>query len=256
MSANGQTRAQELADEAIRRLRAGESPQAAGLLTSEGAAVGCDAYAQVVLDLYWKHKDLRWSRLFADSGIRFAMIWAFAAGKDEKAAARFRSAAKAMAYNIASFSWPGWDEPGITITPDDVAAGVGEARLNLELARELEKGDIALSRAHWLVGAMQLAQGEREEALASFREAQRHADASAQSSADAALCRAYVALAERLIDPADAARAAAFEAARAELASAEHGAELVAQIDMAWRVFGPGGSWAQKSGHSGASPRQ
>jgi tetratricopeptide (TPR) repeat protein len=248
---------EKLLAEALRLSRDTDTFAAVEMLARQDDATRvAGVYEQAVLDLYWKEKDVPRLVAFGRAGMQYGLTAAVAAeraGEAERAAA-LRWSAKRCAYNVASFVWPGWDEPGVAVTRADVVVGLDAAKLNLRLARELEKGDPALSRAHWLVGAMQLASGHRQEALASFREAVRHADlASTQALSDAALARAYVALTERLRAAQDS---AAFDAARAALAKVEEGDFFVGQIDTAWRVFGPGGKWAEASGDGGARPGQ
>jgi len=70
---------------------------------------------------------------------------------------RLRSTAKGLAYDVGSLTWPGWEEPGIDPTPEDLAFGRECARLNLRLAIELKKPALKISMAYWLVGADALA---------------------------------------------------------------------------------------------------
>ncbi|MEK6223007.1 MAG: hypothetical protein N2D54_12245, partial [Chloroflexota bacterium] len=64
----------------------------------------------------------------------------------------FKGKAKALNYNLASFSWPGWDEPGFMDIPTDILAlGLQAAHENLRLAIELKKEEVRVSRAHWAI---------------------------------------------------------------------------------------------------------
>src|SRR5689334_21284785 len=78
-----------------------------------------DAFAQLVMDLYWKRKDLPRAIALGRAGVQFALA---------QGDASLRPAGKAIAYNIASFAWPGWDEPGIMISPTDAALAMDAAR--------------------------------------------------------------------------------------------------------------------------------
>ena len=108
--------------------------------------------------------------------------------------AALRSAAKALAYDLASFTWPGWDEPGVALGPNDLRIGLDAARTNLRLAIELEKGLLPLSRAHWLLGAHLLSALDTASSLPHFEEAA-SAAAAADSPAEALLARGFAALA-------------------------------------------------------------
>lgn len=46
-------------------------------------------------------------------------------------------------YNLASFAWPGWDEPGIVVGPAELAAGREAAGLCLEIRCDPANRDVA-----------------------------------------------------------------------------------------------------------------
>ena len=73
-----------------------------------------------------------------------------------------------MNYDLASFCWEGWDEPGIVVTPEDSAAGAQAADENLRLAQELGRPAFPLSNAWWMVGAYRMQQGDFTGACRSF----------------------------------------------------------------------------------------
>lgn len=151
-------------------LRTGDSFAAAEHLEREGDArtVG-KRYFGVMNALYWKKHDLPAVVTVARPGIHYCLSRARDAGEAE--AADLRGIAKSMAYDLASFTWIGWDEPGIRITAADEAAGLDAARLNLRLAVELKRGPEPMMNAHWVLGAQQLAHGQFQEATASFERA-------------------------------------------------------------------------------------
>src|SRR5262249_4217240 len=67
------------------------------------------AYADAVRLLYWERKDLDGVVALAQAGIQHAMIAAMAAESHGPERAHvLRSTAKALAYDLASFTWPGW----------------------------------------------------------------------------------------------------------------------------------------------------
>jgi len=125
-----------------------------------------------------------------------------------------------VAYNVGSFTWPGWGE-GPAIERHHLAAGLAAAKLNLELALGFERG---VASAGWLVGAHQLAAGRRSDAAASFRSA---VDA-AEDRASELLFGGYVAIAEG--EPMR-------DVLREELSGLEDGRFYLDQLDTAARVF-------------------
>ena len=78
---------------------------------------------------------------------------------------------KTLAYNLASNTWPGWNEPGIRPTPSDMDTGLEAARLNLRLAQELNRGAEPMFNAHWIIGALELARGHHADAIRSYEQA-------------------------------------------------------------------------------------
>ena len=186
-----------------------------------------DAYSEAMRHAYWEDKDLAGATAIAFAGI--SRLLAEARGADSTRAEALRSGAKQLTYDLASFTWPGWDEPGIIVTPPEMRAGFAAARANLRMAQELEKGDVALARAHWILGAHQLAAGHPDEGQASFQAAAGLARR-ANEPAEAALAQAYEALAAVAQDPS---RAARLDEVLAELAGIEGGAALAEQVTTA-----------------------
>lgn len=130
-------------------------------------------YHQIVRALYSREKNIPLMLMIGRAGVQFGLREARAA-KDRMSADELKGAAKALSYDLASNSWPGWNDEGIDLTPSDVANGRDLARLNLRLARELKRGDLPLGNACWLIGAHELSSGEHEKAIASFQDAAAH----------------------------------------------------------------------------------
>jgi len=105
------------------------------------------------------------------AGIQFCLCYTADATKRQT----LRHQAKVLAFNLGADTWPGWGDEGIVIGVSDLDAGFDAARLNLRLARELEKGPLAESRGYWLVGAHRLARAEDDAALAEFSRARERA---------------------------------------------------------------------------------
>jgi hypothetical protein len=134
-------------------------------------------YNEVTRDLYQTRRDLPAFVLVSRQGIEYLLIKATEADRtDPSAANELRGAAKTLAYNLAANTWPGWNEAGIRIRPEDLEAGMEAARLNLRLALELQRGAEPLFNAYWIIGALELAQGRHNEAIASYEQARKLAN--------------------------------------------------------------------------------
>ena len=185
------------------------------------------AYSEAMRHAYWEDKDLAGAIAIAFAGI--SRLLADARLADVSRSLELRVQAKQLTYDLASFTWPGWDEPGIIVTPPEMRAGLAAARANLRMAQELEKGDLPLSRAHWMVGAHELSSGHHGEAHASFERAAEHA-ARAGNAAEAELALAFTALAAAALDPS---ASASLDDALVRLAGVEGGGDLVTQVTTA-----------------------
>jgi hypothetical protein len=208
------------------------------LLAREDAAVAAQVYAALQVDLYWKRKDLPGVVAVSLAGIQHALTAAHASGDDADA---FLGSAKQLAYNLASFTWPGWDEPGLVPTPAEVAIGLEAAQLNCRLADELNRPDGAKAKALWTLGAHQLAAGQLGRAADTFRSAEIHA-VRAGAVLDQRMLRAYAALADLIADGSNGTAAAALKSEWDALA--EEGSEdamaYARQIRVARNWFGRG----------------
>lgn len=120
--------------------------------------------------MYWEHKDV--AGVAAMSRVCIAEALAAAERVKREGAAeeakQWSTVAKKLAYNLASFTWTGWREEGVTIGEAERVAGLEAAKLNLRLARELERPPRALANALWVLGAQYLAAAGFEEAMAAF----------------------------------------------------------------------------------------
>jgi hypothetical protein len=161
-----------------------------------------DVYERLQQDLYTEAKDV--SRMVAVSraGIAHGLSRSENAS-DRNTATSLRKSAKAIAYNLASYTWPGWNEPGIVISAEDRAHGMEAARLNLRLAEELTDQPRPKAAAHWAVGAHELAAGQYTQAQASFDRA-KHEAGMAHETAMELMLEGYELMAQVLAKPDDA----------------------------------------------------
>lgn len=200
------------------------------LNTNEDALETAVVYRDLVRHVYWQNKDIARTIVFARAAIQHALD-ATAVARDARIADELAGHAKGRAYDLASFLWPGWGEAGIALSKTDIAIGLDAAQTNLRLAQELDRGDLPLSRAHWLVGAQQLATADYPTAAASFQQAQSHARA-ASAEADALLSEGFAILTRIL---AGSAAPADLIPIKGRLSQLEHGTEFVAQIETAYQ---------------------
>ena len=188
------------------------------------------AYAEAMRDAYWSDRDLH-----VVTGIGYAGVSRLLAEADRSAdesAYALRSTAKSILYNLASFTWPGWDEEGIEVTANEAAAGLAAARMNLILAVQLDKGALAESRAHWMIGAHLLTAGDTEGAIDEFeRAAFKAEEAAALPEVD--LADAFAGLGVYVESGDDARMVAALE----RLETHEEGGAFVDQVVNARRVL-------------------
>lgn len=190
-------------------------------------------YSKLVKHFHWQQKNLPLLVAVGWAGIQYGLIQA---KTESERAHDIQSWAKTIAYDVASFAWPGWDEPGLTIDPTAQFLGLESARLNLRLAFDLEKGDLPTSRAYWLLGAHLLAAGDFDGARDCFGETAVFAQ-KANAPAESVLAEGYIAIADLLANPADRQARMRLDRVKAELAGLEDGPFFVEQLDTALRVF-------------------
>jgi hypothetical protein len=215
-------------------LRASDSFAAAELLEQEGEPrTIARRYYGVMSALYWKKRDLPSVMVVARSGIHYCL--SRAKGAPEAEAADLRGLAKTMAYDLASFTWPGWNEPDILLTKADETIGLDAARLNLRLAVELKRGAEPMLNAHWVLGAQQLAAGQFPAAIRSFEQSAEFARA-AKARGPELMATGYALLAKQLAAP-DAETEKALAANAAALVKEKDGQFFQDQITAAQSVF-------------------
>jgi len=181
------------------------------------------AARQVRQTLYWEKKDLASYVVVATHLLDTALTNARGASE---AAEFFRARSLGLSFDLASFTWSGWNEPGIAVTPALQAVGLEAARLNLDLARQSNAPENVRKAAHFILGAQLLASGDAYEAIRIW-----------SSSPDAKSTRAWVLLA-KVVRGDDATE---LDAALEELlAQGGDAAETAKQVQTARAVFAPG----------------
>lgn len=126
-------------------------------------------YSNLVKDLYWKEHAISDVVTIARAGIQYCLTTAHELAKyDSEGALQLKRMARVISYNLASFTWPGWDEKDIVISQSDLLAGLDAAKLNLRLVNELKEEPIRFSIAYWVLGAQYVAAGENDKAIDAF----------------------------------------------------------------------------------------
>jgi len=131
------------------------------------ALTAAKLYLSAATDLYWKAKDLPGVIAIGAAGVTFSLTKSLIE-QDNATAEQLRGTAKAISYNLGSFCWPGWVEPGIEIGKKECAFGHDAAKCNLRLAIELKRPPKAIGNAYWLVAAYELANCDFEAAGKTF----------------------------------------------------------------------------------------
>ncbi|RYG34096.1 hypothetical protein EON81_16460 [bacterium] len=172
-------------------------------------------------DIYWKEKNLSQARELMEVAIALA------------ATEGLTSEQKAMNFDLASFCWPGWDEAGIVVKEDDLAAGEHAANENMRLAIELQRRAGPMVNAWFIIGAYHLVRKRWDEAIEAFMKQEAFAREVGEPDG-ILLAQGYRELSRgRKGDGSD------LEAVLAELESApgENAAEFALQLRVADRVF-------------------
>ena len=206
------------------------------LKSQEDVPEAVDAFDKLSRHTYWELHDLDTMIEIIQAGIAFGSEQAKGGEKD--IAYKILSGVKGMNYNLAAFVWPGWDEDWIDeIKPEYLKLGLEAAKRNLQYAIDLEKGDLPMSRAHWMLGAMQLCYQQYEEARDSFSQAVTFGE-KADSDGDALLSKGFVQATNLLENPDDETAKAALERVKADLNDLKEGEFFIKQLDDTLRVFG------------------
>jgi hypothetical protein len=194
-------------------------------------------FNDLVGHLYWEDKDLVGVVAIGRAGIQYGLASsAEAEAVNPDAAREILLKVRQIAFNVASYTWPGWAEPGIEPNPTDIALGYDAAKLLVRLVEEMDAKPIKFARAFWMLGVHQLAVGKNARAVQSFSQSASYADA-ASSRSEHLLARAFGILAKAQSEPDQTGLAVEMEGIKAELVEEENGPDFVAQIETAARVF-------------------
>jgi tetratricopeptide (TPR) repeat protein len=124
------------------------------------------AYSGLIQKLYWEKKNIQHTILVANEAINYCLDQS--QSPPDEIGAQLLQTAKIITYNLASFAWPCWNEPGIEIGAHEQAAGLNAAHMTLRLARQLKKEGQPIADSYWVLGAHYLAAGRYSKALEYF----------------------------------------------------------------------------------------
>lgn len=175
------------------------------------------AFAHLIVDAHHKAHSTEQVLHFGHAGVHYCLSHAAACESSvSDTAKQLRYAAKRMATNVASFTWPGWVVEGVTITPEQAKQGLMFARYSVRQLHALDPTDAKLAFTYWFLGAQLLADRQLEEARRVFGQALVHAEAQGDNPDGVLMLRGYIALTDVLAANAEAARSR-FDASLAAL---------------------------------------
>jgi hypothetical protein len=184
---------------------------------------------------FWKKQDLDSTVVLAQAGISYNAEQAKSSSADEKK--NYLTNVKQISYNLASFTWPGWDEEWIENIPENfLKLGYEAAKSNLHYAIELEKGALGVSRGYWIVAAHQLVSGEFLLAKENFEHAVNFA-IKAKEEGDELLSKGFVQVAILLQTPKNVDSLKALDGIKLELSKLEYGDFYIKQLEDSLRIF-------------------
>ena len=208
------------------------------LLQQDDPFSATTSFNDLVGHLYWEDKDLVSAIAIGRAGIQYGLSAAVEVEDiNPEAADEIRLKVRTLAYNVASYAWPGWDEEGISSNTTDVAFGYDAAKLLVRLVEEKESEPIKIARAWWMLGVYQLAVGKNGRARNSFSLSAEFAG-KASTRSEQWLAQAFTLLADAQEDPGREGLSIQMSDLKASLAQEEHGADFVDQVDSATQVFG------------------
>ena len=195
-------------------------------------------YNQLLPELYWERKSLPDVVLLGSAGYELSCAAIARLGDTDPAAtAHLQASAKVLLYNVASFTWDGWDEPDVVIGPTERKAGLDAARAHLALAKQLETAKFPLRRAWWMLGAHHLSAGDFAGATKAFDQSAQLAERDGQR-AEQLLALGFGQLTLLTQDPQSPGAAELLETLRNELTLLHNGPDFVAQLDTAGTYYG------------------
>lgn len=162
-------------DQALKLIKANQHHQALELIESQQDILKvAETYSAVVKEVYWMDKNGSNVVYFGKAGVVYSLKKSQEYKKsDNKLSLEMKAWAKTLAYDVAANTWPGWGDPGVVISSEEMEEGLNMAKLNLVLALELNKPKDKVAIAHWMIGAHLLAKKEFGLAIGAFETSQK-----------------------------------------------------------------------------------
>ena len=154
-----------------------------------------EVFENLIPDCYWKARSTEQVIHFANAGIHHCLAQASTDEDiDDDSARELRFAAKRMATNAASFTWIGWEEPGVAISADQMRRGFAFARYSVRQLHELDPTDAQLAFTYWFLAAHLMVCESYDEALSVFTEARNHSDSDGGNPDELTMLKGYIGL--------------------------------------------------------------
>ncbi|MFP6805921.1 MAG: hypothetical protein VB957_01805 [Pseudomonadales bacterium] len=125
------------------------------------------AQYQAMQTFYWEKKDLPNYLLVAKAVLELLLEYA---KKNVELRGEYADVAIQTSYNIASMTWAGWDEEGISLDEAQKLIGLQAAELNVRLATEFNLPPKRRQNGLWMLAAQQLAGNNPAAAKETFME--------------------------------------------------------------------------------------
>src|SRR5262245_31460737 len=229
MSSPAETR-ERIGREALAALEKGGVEAARVVLEGAAPQDALAAYNGLARYVFRQRRDVDATIALFEAGVRFGEQQTEALRlADPQAASNLCWATKILAFNLASFLWPGWEDSP-ALSKDQVAAGRRGAESNLALTRAAERGPGTLGVAEWMLGAHLLAARELEDAIQHFEASAEWARKASDPAAER-LARGFVAVTRLVGNPEDLEARAELERVRVELSSLKDGPAYASQFD-------------------------
>jgi tetratricopeptide (TPR) repeat protein len=143
-----------------------------------------DAFKEIAKQLYWDSKDMAGVIIISGAAIQFAQMSVQNTSVKEDVARQMKEKAAAIAYNLASYTWPGWNKEGLEISIVEQKIGMEAAKTNLRFIEEM-------GSAH------RLTLNNPDEAIYCFERSLKYADW-ADNREETLLAQGYMILAQML----------------------------------------------------------
>ena len=177
-------------------------------------------FEDLLLDCYWKARSVEQVIHFANAGIHYCLAQACERNESDDSARELRFAAKRLATNAASFTWIGWEEPGVEISPGQMRHGIAFARYAVRQLHDLDPTDAQLAFTYWHLGAHLMAEGAYAEALAVFEAARDYSASDGRNLDNRTMHEGFIGL-TKVLSGDDEAGESEFDASVAVLKSRE-----------------------------------